>query len=731
MTRGNRTVTWMSVDASRLPDWASEGVALIADLERRGFLGPLAERLRIRREGGYCGIDVFVFLLYFFSSRLGVGIKTWWYRARVCKVALAALAGRTNLASSTSVARALDAVDAESMRAQYRWMLFDVAGAEPVLRHPSVLSRDATGRGWQVFDFDGTVHAIRHRALPEGDDLPEGHRRSELMSAPGYTGRKRGDVQVYRATLQHSGSGLWLYASMAPGNGDHRADLAGALDTVVATCARIEHPLSHALIRVDGAYGWVPDFTACREREVPFCTRLTRPELFTQPDFLQRLLAAEWVFVPDSGGGPRRSAAELGLVTVHAGDGVVRNDGTPYEPVEVRVVVSRFERDKKAQRGRVIEGWQYELFVIDAPADAWPAAETVALYFGRTAEENRFCQEDKELVLDRIFSYELAGQEFATHVGLMVWNLRVACGFDLDSPPVDVPQQTPRVALPDTRRVPPATVATSEPTSAKRVEDADADVDVVSTPDPTGAREQAIALLDGLDWQLLLAGRPGWRWMTGRGELRCPDNQALTLSFVDLVSAPPGRARVHFAGRASACDGCELRSRCFSSSKPRAAKMINITVGAAEATRLDGLLKLLPRQGRMRQRALPKARSATPQRMWKGPPIRKPPVEVEAGPLAATVSLFLPAAARRVFLQATMNLTTHVHVHMPPALPRLPTLVAPNEAARRHSRLTWTERVARYALPHDAKVDVTYAGPPILSTIVGGNPLATARLRAG
>ena len=94
MTRGKKTVTWTPVDASRLPDWTSEGVALIADLERREFLGQLEERLRIRREGGYAGIDVFVFLLYFFSSRLGIGLKTWWGRAREYKVALAALAGR-------------------------------------------------------------------------------------------------------------------------------------------------------------------------------------------------------------------------------------------------------------------------------------------------------------------------------------------------------------------------------------------------------------------------------------------------------------------------------------------------------------------------------------------------------------------------------------------------------------------------------------------------------------
>lgn len=725
MARGKKTVTWTTVDAGRLPDWTAEGVALIADLERREFLVPLTDRLRIRREGGYVGIDVFVFLLYFFASRLGLGMKTFWGRARGYKIALAALAGRKSLASSTSIARALDAVDAEWMRALYTWMLVDVAGAEPVLRHPSVRTRDATGKDWHLFDFDGTVHAIRHRALPEGDDLPEGLRRSNSMAATGYSGRKRGDVQVYRATLQHSGSGLWLYASMAPGNGDHRADLVGALDVVVATCQRIEQPLERALFRIDGAYGWVPDFTACRDRGVPFVTRLTRPELFEHPEVRQRLMDAHWVFVPDSGGGPRRSAAELGLITVHAGDGVIRDDGAAYDPIEVRVVVSRFERDKKAQRGRVIESWQYELFVIDTPADAWPAAEAIATYFGRTAEENRFAQEDKELVLDRIFSYELAGQEFATLVGLMVWNLRITRGFELDCPPADVPKQTPRVATLDTRPVPPATARDPEQVPAEPVSDSVGEV--VSMPDPTGAREQVLVLLDGLDWQRLLAGRPGWRWMLGRGELRCPDNQVLTVSSVDLVNAPPGRARICFMGRAGACDGCEFRSGCFSSTKPRAAKMINVTVDSAPAIRLDALLALLPRQGRMRPRVVPAARRTTPQRNFKLP-IRQPNIAQEPGPLAIASSLFLPAAARKTFSQAAVNLTTHVHVDLPPPPPRQPALVAPNEAARRHARLTWAQHVSRYALPEAALVLVTYAGPHVLSALLGGEPLAPCRM---
>jgi hypothetical protein len=729
MARANKSVTWTKQDPSRLPDWTAEGVVLTADLERRNLLDELAERVRIRREGGYAGFDVFLFLLYMFASRVGVGLKTFWGRAQPFHTALAALAGRSKLPSPASVSLALDRVNAETMRPVYPWLLLEATGGESVLRHPSVRTRDAIGMPWHVFDFDGTVHALRQRALPERGGLPEARRRCEGFAEPGYAGRKRGDVQVHRATLQHSGSGLWLYAAMAPGNGAHRVDLTGALDVVVSTCARIGHPLERALIRMDGAYGWVPDFTACRERGVPFVTRLTRPELFEQRDVRQRLVDATWMYVPDSGSGPRRSAAELGRVTLHAGADVVRDDGTPYEPIEVRVVVSRFERDKPAQRGRVLEKWQYELFVIDAASDAWPAAETIAAYFGRTAEENRFAQEDKELTLDRIFSYHTPGQEFATIVGLAVWNQRIALGFDFATPPEDVPAQTPRTTFPDLRPVPPETAPPPEPPPAQGARPDEQPV-VISVPDPAGARAEILSVLDELDWPTLLASRPGWQWMTGHGELRCPDNQRLTLSFVDLVYAPKGRARVYFTGRTGACDGCPLRNECFNSTKRRAIKMINVTADAARAERLDALLKLLPRQGRMRPRTPPRPKAArSPDRGDIA--VQTPTAESKPGLLNVAVSLFLPAAARRSFSDIARGLTTHVHLHGAPSHRSSHPLLAPDERARAHRRLTWEDHLARYALSKSVRVDVVHAGPPVLTTVLGGAAQARRRISVG
>jgi hypothetical protein len=53
---------------------------------------------------------------------------------------------------------------------------------------------DRWGERWLVFDVDGTRAAARQRAFPQMSDLPVAHRRMEKVCAPGYLGRKRGEV---------------------------------------------------------------------------------------------------------------------------------------------------------------------------------------------------------------------------------------------------------------------------------------------------------------------------------------------------------------------------------------------------------------------------------------------------------------------------------------------------------------------------------------------------------
>lgn len=717
MARRAQSVIFTKKDPDQLPDVVVEGVALLVTLLERGLLALIAQRVRIRRQGGYPGIDVVIALLLYFASGQQVGMRTLWKRIYPFRKRIAAVAGRKTLPSSSSIHRALEAVTDELLRPIAPWLLSEGAGIDVLLRHGCVRTYDRCGLGWHVFDFDPTVTVLRQRALPAGTDLPCAQRRADALAQPGYGGRKRGDVQVSRATLQHAGSGGWLWGELSAGNGDPHAQLKAALDVVVATCQRLSHPLSCVLFRMDGAFGYVPYYDDCRERAIPFLTRLTRPKLFEQPDVRDTLRQGVWQLVPDSGSGPVRGALELGVVTLPAADGTKRPDGSDYEPLTVRVVVSRYPRSEKAEHGVVIEGWQYELFAMDAPIEAFSAADTVAAYFGRAGQENRFAQEDREAGLDHIFSYHRPGQEFATTIGLWVWNLRLVRGFLLATPP-DEPQVQRRAcdAL-DTRT---ATVPLVEgpPSPAPHNPEPAQQPHVPAAARVTDPLSEA---LGALEWASLLARRPGWRWQVDEAVLRCPNDRTLVLTTVDLQEGRKERPVLIFCRPAGGCEGCPVRASCLRSVMSQQAKHIKFSVPAAEAHPLKQLLS-----DRRAQPVRPPASSEPPRRS-KRPPFDLTPVSGTPGPLAVHSSVFLPARARNLWREAALELSVRVTLTLPPPRPPRPLLLAIDDASRQHRRKTWTHNVERYALDLDTDVQITFAGPTTLRSILGRPPLqATA-----
>lgn len=689
MSRVPLSVTWSEMDASRLPDWASPTCALVASLRRRDMFDVLGERLRIVRQGGYAGIDIFLMLLYFFGSGQS-GIRSFWMRALPHALQLGALAGRRGLPSPASVSRALDRVDLELLRPLTTWLLAEVTGADDVLRHPTVLTRDACGQGWHIFHFDPTVTTLRQRSLPVDDDLPPARRRAEGMAVPGHQGRKRGEISFRRAALQHAGSSLWIHATLTPGNGNRRSDVATAADAVVATCARIGHPLGLALFVCDGEFANVPAYTTFREKKLPFITRFVRYDLLDQPDIRHQLASSVWLEVADDRSGPRRSAIDLGMVTVHAGERTVREDGSPYAPLSLRVVATRYARSGEPEHGRVIDDWQYELFAVDADTEAWPAPDAVRVFFGRSGQENRFAQEDRELGLDRVFSYHLPGQELASLVGLMLWNLQVVQGFKLDKPPTELEPQPPRNAKVDPRA--------SEPLSPEP----EPEPDEPMPAEPSALEEKRTEWMARIDWTPWEAKNPGWRWSRATGHLECPNQQALRLIGVSIPNQKPNvRPQLFFAGREGACAGCPFRAECTRVQVEPFFKKMGVSVDLLHAKKLKRTFgvkgaKRSPFTGPRRRKSAMRTNLA--------------PLEPVAGPHAVADSCFLPAEARQIFRAAVHDLTVRVTVRLPPPAPKRPTLVSLSSAHRQHRRKTWTEHLARYALPEASEVQVEYSG---------------------
>jgi hypothetical protein len=678
MARKRMTVTVHDPDPAKLPDTLAEAALVLVDLEARGVVNAVASRLQIRRQGGYPAVDVWLSLLIYLCGDVNQGFRPFWEVLGRHVKQMAALAGRKRLPSPASVSRALDSVENELLRETAPWLLTEAPGVDAVLRHPAVLTYDAHGHGWHVFDLDPTVRTIRHRALPEGEDLPEPMRRSEETGAPGHSGRKRGDIQFRRVDVQHAGSGIWTHAHLHPGNGDGAADLERALQSVTALVQRLDHPLERTLVRMDGEHGSVPYFSACRARGLPFVTRLNRPKLYEDPDVLARLRQATWHEVPDSGSGPQRAAADLGVLTLHPDRKTKRPDGRRYEPVKLRVVASIFPKEAPAQRGRLLDGWQVELFAADLPADAWPAQDVVAAYFGRAGQENRFAQEDREVGLDRIVSYHLPGQELATLTGLFLLNYRIARGFELDPPPSVRPPPTLRRARVDAR------VPKEWPRDP-----------VVST------------LLNRIDWPALLVGRSDWQWDAVAGVLRCPDGRELTLTSVRPEPYAPGRTQIIFRRPAGGCEACPARAECFCSNRANAVKHLELSVPREIADPLRERLALV------RGKVEPARR------------VELSVIEAAAGIHAVLAPRFLPAAARQRFRQIFAGATLRVEVRPPEPAPPRPRLVAMDEADRQRRRSTWAARAASNALPEDAEVGLeVFTRDPDLRRLLSAPPRA-------
>ena len=656
MPRREPVVTVHSPDLHRLPDCLTEAAVLLMDLQRRGLVESAVERLKIRRQGGYAAVDIWlVLIVYFASLDAPAGLRPFWETAlREVGFLVAALAGRRRLPSPASVSRALGSVELDLLRPVAPWLLRDATGVEDLMRHPAMMTYDARGQSWHVFDLDPTVTTFRQRDLPDrhGDDLPELKRRTEDTGAPGYSGRKRGDVQFQQVTVCHAGSGAWVHAHLSPGNGEGVADGELAFDAVRAAAERLDHPTERTLVRVDGVAGNVPWMTAARERGLAFVTRLNRPALFEDPEVLQRLRDATWHLVDDSGCGPQRSATDLGTFTLKPDKKSRRPEGGRYSPIEVRVVASIFPKTGNAKRGRTIDGWQVELFATDLPADGWPAADTVTAYFGRNGLENRFAQEDRETKLDRVLSYERAGQELAVLVGLSTWNMRLARGFALEPLPEVPPVQTLRQPHVDDR------------------------VPACWPRDPVVAR-----LLDRLDWAELL-GTAQWKgWRYDDGELRCPDERALTLTTARRAERTESTTGIIFRRPKGGCEACEPRDGCLRSERPEASKHAELSIPTETATALRGRLERI----RARRAGFPEPTAP--------------------GPQAVRDSLFLPARARQTYDACFRRASLRVEVELPDAPPLLE-LLAEDAGDRQRRRKTWSQNAARYALPDDAMVRV-------------------------
>jgi hypothetical protein len=193
------------------PGWFGEVVLLISYLRKHDVLTKISEGVRFarRRMGHYEVID-FLAVLFGYAISGERTLEEFYERLQPFAGLFMALFDRDRLPSRSALSRFLAALTEEPVEA-LRALVLDDLLARPLSPDKQTGGLvDRQGHSWVVIDIDGTREAVRQRALPKGDDLPSAFRRLDDVCAPGYTGRKRGEVVRTRTTVAQAHSYQWL-----------------------------------------------------------------------------------------------------------------------------------------------------------------------------------------------------------------------------------------------------------------------------------------------------------------------------------------------------------------------------------------------------------------------------------------------------------------------------------------------------------------------------------------
>ena len=230
---GSVCIQTSSESVAATPSWFGEVVLLTAHLRKHGALKKINEQVRFarRRFGHYDVID-FLAVLFGYVINGERTLEEFYERLQPFAIPFMALFERDRLPSRSALSRFLAALTEEPVEA-LRTLFLDDLLARPLTPDKQTGGLvDRAGNSWMVFDIDGTREAARQRALPQTDELPPPFRRLGDVCAPGYRGRKRGEVVRTRTTVSQAHSCQWLGTFGNRGNGRYREELRKGLSAI-------------------------------------------------------------------------------------------------------------------------------------------------------------------------------------------------------------------------------------------------------------------------------------------------------------------------------------------------------------------------------------------------------------------------------------------------------------------------------------------------------------------
>jgi hypothetical protein len=371
-----------------------------------------------------------------------------------------------------------------------------------------------------VFDIDGTREAARQRALPQTEDLPPPFRRLDDVCAPGYRGRKRGQMVRTRTIISQAHSFQWLGSFGNKGNGRYREELRRGLSAIGRYLTAHQFSQERTLLRLDGQYG-----TGAVLSDLAGCAFVTRGKEYSSLD--HPLVQARLHLPPDQF--QQRPESRLVRSLYDCPEIPVGPEG-----VLCRVIVATHPAGKKKSPvGVTRAGIVYELFFTNLPPQAFTAVDVVELYLHRGAFEPTLADEDREQDPDRWCSHSAWGQECWQLVAQWVWNLRLELGHQLEPMAPRITEFAPALSSPREQEA-------TRPASAAPAS---------GYGSPTTATPWKAGRFSGQDFPL----QPD-------GTHRCPAGSPLIPQ--ERRREADGSLRVVYAASIRSCRPCPLREQC-------------------------------------------------------------------------------------------------------------------------------------------------------------------------
>lgn len=527
-------------DVPSIPPWFAELLLLARHFTRRGVLDTLCEHVRLARgRAGHYDVLDFVAVLLGYALSGEPTLEAFFDRLQPFAGPFMALFGRDRLPHRSTLSRFLADIDPACLDALRQQFANDL-GQHGLSGDLLGGLFDHQGHRLLVFDVDATRQAARQRALVTAPEFPSPRRRMAKVCAPGYLGRKRGEVVRTRTTVLQAHTQQWLGTFSGAGNGDYGAELDAACGVIVTYLQAKDLTPAQALLRLDALYGNASPLARVQRAGLGFVTRGRDYQLLDHPKVRARLAQPCDVSVQHPETQMRRDLFDAGYIT----DWLVP---VPDLALTCRVIVARHAAPLHTEvvtNGKLRDGFVYELFLTTAPVQCLRANEVVDLYFQRGAFEQVLSDEDEEQDPDRWSSGTPHGQEFWQIVCQWVWNTRLELG-----------QVAHEVGLRTTSWQTDATMST--PVVLPRQ-----DVPMVEQPRVEPLVEQYGPLEVAGNW-----GRASGRF-TGEafevlenGTLRCPADKILWPQ--EQRKQADGTLRVVYRARQEDCRRCELASKCL------------------------------------------------------------------------------------------------------------------------------------------------------------------------